>query len=286
MLGNSPTEVRARIELPVAPAVLLLVIACAFQNPVEQRPAVPPGPHNVLFVGNSLTYTNDLPATLVALAALSGDTVYAASATAANVALIDHLKGATNAVQQIQLGGWQYVILQQGPTPAGICRDSLVLWTQMFDTLIRRAGARTAVLMVWPYQGPLSWFDEILASFATAASVSHGYLFPAGEAWYLALSADPSLPLYSADGFHPSPMGTYLAALEIYERVTGRDPRLLPPKAVVSGTDLRLSDATIRALQSAAHQANVVYPPPDLSGVSAMRSAPAAPKPALQVGHC
>ena len=56
------------------------------------------------------------------------------------------------------------------------------------------------------------------------------------------------------------PTGSFLAALVIYERITGRDPRTLPAEAFVAGRPLALPVETIRALQSAAHDANVRYP--------------------------
>jgi hypothetical protein len=40
-----------------------------------------------------------------------------------------------------------------------------------------------------------------------------------------ARNADNALQLYGADGYHPSALGTFLAALEIYERLSGRDAR-------------------------------------------------------------
>ena len=45
-----------------------------------------------------------------------------------NLALIDQLNGGSRAVDHIAVGGWEYVVLQQGPTPRGICRDSLILF--------------------------------------------------------------------------------------------------------------------------------------------------------------
>jgi hypothetical protein len=221
---------------------------------------LPSGGHHVLFIGNSLTYTNDLPATVSAIAALAGDTIRYATEAGPNLALIDHITGSTNALARIAQGGWEYVILQQGPTPAGICRDSLVLWTKMFDARIKAVGAKSAVFMAWPYQGPLTWFDEIRVSFEQAASGVNGVFLPAGEAWRSALTADGSLSLYSSDGFHPTPTGTFLAALEVYERITGRDVRTLPPKAFSGGVPLSMPEATVRKLQEAAHDANTRYP--------------------------
>jgi hypothetical protein len=226
----------------------------------------------VLFVGNSLTYVNDLPATVSAIATLAGDTVRVATAAGANLALIDHLNGGSDAVSRIEQGGWQFVVLQQGPTPAGLCRDSLVLWTQMFDQRIRAVGAETAVMMTWPNSsGSEAFFDTVRESFALAAASVTGVFMPAGEAWRSAWREDPSLALYGPDGFHPSPIGTFLAALEIYERITGRDVRTLPASAYSGSATLNLPEATIRLLQRAAHDANTRFP---------ARPTPASPRPA------
>lgn len=221
---------------------------------------LPPGGHHVLFVGNSLTYTNDLPATFAAIARSAGDTFYVASATGPNLALIDHLTGSTDAEARIKQGGWEYVVLQQGPTTVPLCRDSLVLWTQMFDERIRKVGGVPALFMTWPDAGRPTAFDLVRLSFQTAAAAVDGVFLPAGEAWLSAWQEDPSLPLYGPDGFHPSAMGTFLAALEIYERLSGRDVRTLPAEAYLGSSRLSLPEATIRLLQRAAHDANVRFP--------------------------
>ncbi|NOT07347.1 MAG: hypothetical protein HOP28_03990 [Gemmatimonadales bacterium] len=215
----------------------------------------------VLFVGNSLTYENDLPATLQAIAASAGETVRVASATGSGLALIDHLNGASNAVAAIQSRHWDFVILQQGPTPSGLCRDTLVLSAKLFDPLIRAAGATPALFMTWPTaQGSQAFFDDVRTSFQDAAREVDGVFLPAGEAWRSAWAANSALPLYGFDGFHPSSMGSFLAALTIYERITGKDARDLPPKAFGAGAEFSLPEATIRLLQAAAHDANSRFP--------------------------
>jgi hypothetical protein len=60
---------------------------------------------------------------------------------------------------------------------------------------------------------------------------------------------------------HPTPLGTYLAALVIYERLTGHDARLLPGVAVVDGRQLNTPEVTVRLLQRAAHETNALFPP-------------------------
>src|SRR5215217_6534219 len=123
---------------------------CLGSAPVEP---LAPGGHHVLFIGNSLTYVNDLPATVAAIAQSAGDTIRVATEAKPNLALIDHLQGGSQAVAQIALGGWELVVLQQDTTTAGICRDSLILWTKMFDPYIRAGGARPALMMTWPIVG-------------------------------------------------------------------------------------------------------------------------------------
>jgi hypothetical protein len=225
----------------------------------------------VLFVGNSLTYTNDLPAVVHAIAAQAGDDVIVASATGPNLALIDHLHGAGDAVERLRSARWDYVVLQQGPTTVQLCRDSLIAWTRAFDTLARAAGARPALLMTWPSAGEPVLFDAARVSFQEAARAVGGVFVPAGEAWRIALAADPEVRLYGPDGFHPSATGTWLTALVIVERLTGRDARTLPPVAPAMPGMPTMPVETIRMLQRSAHEANRLYPatpPPPPGGVA------------------
>ncbi len=245
------------LSLAVAAAILW---SAGCHTPGGLPEPIEAGGYHVLFVGNSLTYTNDLPGMVAAVAKAAGDTIRAASSTGPNLALIDHINGATDAVPKIRRGGWAYVVLQQGPTPAGICRDSLVLWTQLFATEIRAVGATPALLMTWPGAAGQALFDDVRISFQEASRAVDGVFLPAGEAWRAAWEADPALALYGPDGFHPSPLGTLLAALEIVERVTGRDVRAVDPAALTGPGLPPVAVATIRVLQAAAHAANERYP--------------------------
>ena len=76
-----------RVRFPLG--VLLLGIAVLACDATQTRPS--PGRQvRVLFVGNSLTYTNDLPGMVVALAARSGDTMIQSSVSLPNYSLEDH----------------------------------------------------------------------------------------------------------------------------------------------------------------------------------------------------
>jgi len=187
--------------------LLLLTLATAgCLGAAKSLAPLPAGGVHVLFIGNSLTYEWDLPGTVAFLASMGGDTVRVSAQTGPNLALIDHLNGGTQAVAAIKSNSWNYVILQQGPTPAGLCRDSLVLWTQMFDPLIRAQGAKTAVFQTWPLNGPV-WYTNIGESFRMAAAAVSGTLMPVGDAWLIALTESPGLQLHGPARLHPSRPG-------------------------------------------------------------------------------
>ena len=240
--------------------VLCLALAnCSGENaaPVPQ-PASGPS-YRVLFIGNSLTYFNDLPATVAQLALSAGQTVEVSSVARPNFALIDHVSGKSNAVEVIQTGGWDYVVLQQGPSSLDLSRDTLVLATRLLDPYIKAAGGRSALLMVWPESTRFEFFDDVRASYQLAAQEVQGLFLPAGEAWLGAWAEDSQLQLYGPDGYHPSELGTYLTALVVFEGVTGRDAETLPAEATVAGQRLSVSPGRVRLLQRAAHAAVVRF---------------------------
>src|SRR5438552_16679068 len=101
------------MRLPVELLVVLL-FACLNTDSVNGLPDS--GPHPVLFIGNSLVYTNDLPGTLSGVATQGGDTLSVGYVALPNVALIDHALGQSGALAAIRRGNWEFVLLQQGPT--------------------------------------------------------------------------------------------------------------------------------------------------------------------------
>jgi hypothetical protein len=234
----------------MALALVLGAMAC-LPGPTEIEPP-PEGVRSFLFVGNSLTYTNDLPGMLERMleAGLDED-VYVASESRPNWGLPDHWSGG-RARDLIAGGGWELVILQQGPS-ATEGRPYLLSYAEAFAPEIRAAGAEPAFYMVWPASSRPFDFDGVLDSYRTAAENVDGYFFPSGEAWRVAWETDPDLVLYGPDGFHPSAAGTYVAALVMYEQISGLDARDLTAADAGLSIDTEV-DALLRA---AAHEANV-----------------------------
>lgn len=118
-------------------------------------------------------------------------------------------------------------MLQQGPSGLPASRVLLREAVRRFDRVIREAGARPAVYMVWPPRRRLEDLDRTIESYRLAAADVDAVLLPAGDAWRVAIDGHPALELYDADGFHPAHAGSWLAALTIYGGLTGRAPDAL-----------------------------------------------------------
>jgi hypothetical protein len=212
-------------RLPPALSGLAVVMAAMVASAPSARstPAFAQSPPatRVLFVGNSLTFANNLPDLVAALARAEGRAVVVQSVAFPDVSLEDHWARG-DAARAIARGGWQWVVLQQGPSALAASRVSLVEYVGRFNRLIRDAGARTAVYMVWPSSARRGDFDGVSRSYRAAAEDAGAVLLPAGDAWRAAWTIDASLPLYGTDGFHPSRAGTALAAIVIYEGLFDR----------------------------------------------------------------
>jgi hypothetical protein len=245
----------------VAPTLLIaLLLGCASgSSPSATAILAPAGAPRVLFIGNSLTAVNDLPQMVAALARAAGQPLAVEAIVVPGFSLEDHWNQGT-ARTAIVRGGWRFVVLQQGPSSLSDSRVNLVEWAGRFGQQIRGVGARPALYSVWPESVRSSVFDDVMQSYLAAATSVDGLFLPAGEAWRAAWRRAPSLQLYGPDGFHPSPQGTYLAALVITARLLERPADGLAQD--VSGAGLpavRLSASERELFEASANEAILAF---------------------------
>ncbi len=142
---------------------------------------------------------------------------------------------------------WDAIVLQQGPSALPESQVNLRTWATRIAADARERGTRPALFTVWPESYRFAVFPDVLASYRNAARAARAELFPAGDAWRAAWRRDPKLPLYGPDGFHPSRLGSYLAAVVIYAGLVKASPVGLPR--------LWVSAKRARVLQAAAAEA-------------------------------
>lgn len=188
----------------------------------------PAGDLRVLFIGNSLTSFNDLPGMVEALGRLGGPRLEVGTALIDGTSLEDQY-GIGEAHAQLNRGPWDVVVLQQGPSSLSSSAANLLEWTRRWNTDIRAAGAVPALYAVWPDASRRAFFGDVSRHYRAAADAVDGLFLPAGDAWLAAWAEEPDLPLYGSDDFHPSGLGSLLAALTIYGGLTGVVPEVPVP---------------------------------------------------------
>lgn len=251
--------------------VLTLLFGCAGESaegprrpPRGERPGPkgeqpePKGGMRVLFIGNSLTYAHDLPLLVQALARSAGQEMHVESVTSGGYSLDDHWSHGA-APKAIAKGKWDVVVLQHGPSTLPESRAELRASAKKYDQVIRNAGARPALYMVWPPLDRFGFFDAVREAYSLAAADVDGIFIPAGEAWRAAWKRDPDAPLYDSDDFHPSLAGSYTAALSIYGMLAGRPPEGLPARLKIGRRTVEVPAQLAKLLQEAAAEANRTY---------------------------
>lgn len=233
-------------------ALGFLLTGCSSAGPSTGAPDA--SDLRVLFVGNSLIYTNDLPAMVSALAEADGQTLIYETVAFPNYALMDHWQEGT-ARAALSDGDWDVLIMQQGPSSLPANQENLRTWTQNWAEAARAEGTEPALYMVWPSEARSADFPGVIQAYTNAAGAARAELYPVGSAWLLAWEREPATPLYGPDRFHPSPTGTYLAALVIYGALSGRAVVGLPARLTLSNGTLTIREERAQMLQEVATQA-------------------------------
>jgi hypothetical protein len=167
---------RRRLGVIVVAAIASAALAGDHGARAEARP-----PLHVLFVGNSLTTTNDLPAVVAGLARATGRSLEYRTIAFGGYALEDHWAQG-DARAELASRTWDVVVMQQGPSALPESQINLREWASRFADEARAAGTRPALLTVWPESYRRGALRDVIASYRRAAAAARADLFPAGLA--------------------------------------------------------------------------------------------------------
>ncbi|WP_228482067.1 hypothetical protein [Lysobacter sp. H21R4] len=225
---------------------LALFLAAAACSAAQPKPRV----HEVLFVGNSLTYYGNTPAVYAALSTANGhpassDMIVEGGATLAQ-------RVADGQVEQaLQTGRYDTLVIQErgGDLLCSFGRDSCVESreaTMALAGIARKHGV--SVIMLGSYQ-PKPEVSKQLVAAETAASKAAGMGYAeVSETLRGLIATTPELEWFATDGMHPGRDLTLLNAMVLYQTLHGELPRARPlaVDAPIYAQDSGL-DATLRA---------------------------------------
>jgi len=200
----------------------------------------------VLMIGNSLTYTNDLPGLLQQLSAGEYKPIVIDSVTSPMVSLRFHWNF-TRARRTIANGHWDYVILQDFSRLPATNPERSIKYFSLFDEEIRRSGAKTILFENWTRKAYQDDYAPLLATYGKIREQTGAKIAPIGEVWHKFRAEHPEIALLKDDR-HPTAAGTYLAACVLYDVLYLKPSSALP--LTLGGPDLPAGE--IQMLRAAA----------------------------------
>lgn len=167
---------------------------------------------NILFVGNSLTHSNDLPGLVRKYAREKKNlTIGTKMVAEGGYAIIDHWNDG-RIQKDIASTKFDFVVIQQGPSSQDFGRQVLIQYGAKIKELCNENDAKLAYFMVWPSLHYYETFDGVIKNHKDAAAMNNSILCPVGKVWKEYFDSTDDFSYYGGDGFHPSRKGSEVAA--------------------------------------------------------------------------
>ncbi len=203
-------------------------------------------PANILFVGNSFTYYNDMPDMIQALAVANDKVINIEAATKGGYSIAQHAKD-PKTLNALASKKWDIIVFQ------GHSLEPLTDKANMIKSGKELAGkckeAKLMLYLTWAYQTKKRFLEKVKKTnigklkreeqmnmfsnmqklltegYNALAEEIHAEVVPVGLAWQASRKQHPDLNLFNKkDQFHPSKQGSYLSAIVFYKAIFGETP--------------------------------------------------------------
>lgn len=223
------------IKMKTKLTLVLTFILLFFKTSFSQKDEI-----NVLFLGNSYVFVNNLPEIISEMTEGTSKSIKYESVTPGGHTLFQHVVN-QNSLSLIRKGSWDYVVLQEQSQLPSIdyYRHNAMrpAYQSLYDSIMLYNPEATVVgYMTWGrrfggqqcenYGEGLycsadfvdfnHMQDTMSIAYRENAYATDSYVAPVGDAWKAAFDSIPELVLHSSDDSHPNYDGSYLAACVFY----------------------------------------------------------------------
>ena len=205
----------------------------------------------VLFIGNSITYFNNMPFTFEAIANSKGDSVEVVQYAPGGTGFVNHVAD-PNVYAHFKQENWDFVILQPGsnesPGFSYAISETITRGKQLQDSIYKYSPCAKIVI----YEIAYGIVDSTQASFTqflqrqaliknniTEMADSLNVMFaPVGESFLTSMNTNSSHFLWgNYFDIHPNAKGSYLAACTFYATLFNKPSLGTPELAFLSNSD-------------------------------------------------
>ncbi|MBR6578660.1 MAG: SGNH/GDSL hydrolase family protein [Clostridia bacterium] len=211
----------------------------------------------ILFIGNSHTYYNDMPAIAKDIFAAAGLDAEVTMLTQGGKCLDWHYEQKQTRFN-ILYGGYDYIVLQSRASnfdPESYLENG----KKIYDEWISKTDSTPILYMVWSNKGKKKEQPALTEANVELAKYMNGRVAPAGEIWQTVLRRRPAPELYREDGNHATPTGSYLAAASIFYAITERRRALRVNEGDEPHTRLGIDEKTASAIHTIACRLSLAY---------------------------
>jgi hypothetical protein len=227
--------------------------AGALRGLAARKAKAPRGPlKKFLFVGNSFTFVNKLPATFAGMAKASRRKVAAYFFGIGGASFQSHWNN-PNLPRIVNWTKWEAITMQEQSMFLSQLRQtysasSVQYAEKLYNYTFRQNANTVALFLTWGYENGnpsfMTGLDDNYSKMQTRLSSGYNYtlaalekirdntrgdasiiISPVGNAWAIAQAQERFRgKLWQLDGMHPLPCGTYLAASVFYAKLFGESP--------------------------------------------------------------
>ena len=192
--------------------------------------------YDVLFLGNSYTFYNQMPNMVSEIATSMGDTVVAESNTPGGWKLEQHAQAGSSSLQKISEKQWDFVVIQGQSNetsfpPFQVAEETYPYAESLVNAIEDNYECTEPIFyMTWGrkngdningQQYPiissyLGMQQRVRESYLEMGMDNEATVAPVGMAWKKSIQDNPNFELYTGDESHPNMAGSYLAACVFY----------------------------------------------------------------------
>lgn len=226
---------------------------------------------DILFIGNSFTYYNDMPSVFENMARMSGIDVSVKSVAFGGYYLRQHIQPGSEARKMLETKKWDYVVIQEQSINPVTDFEDFRSSAAALASLARECGAAVVLYQTWAYEkdsakinGTGLSYDKMNSglkkAYMRAAKSCGAKRAPVGSAFYRVFKKYPGIGLYdSRDAYHPSAAGSYLAACVIFYSIFGSKTKVKFTADIEPATAALLQKSAVYAVKSLRGAARAAY---------------------------
>jgi len=205
---------------PFSAFVLVSLALCA--HPLIAQTPASNDTRDVLLIGNSITYYNEMPWILerVASSLNARPPIRTEFCGQGGLTLKQQWEG--RARDRIHEREWDVVVIQAQSTEAARDTATFRRYATLFVNEIKQTGARPVIFFTWQPKGFSYKQRQLDDAYRSLAKDTGAEIAPVGPAFQDLLTS--GMDLFEGSDVHPNLAGSYLAACVLFATIYGRSP--------------------------------------------------------------